>query len=375
MVLVVVMVFVKFALAVLIVSLTVAVCALSAHASGSEVVSLSIDVGENMDDIDDVVDKNISSMSISADEAYELTVPANISFSIEAYRGATLKRTVYVSIQDSEGNKISSTAKFSLPTRFQGYNLSGEVKIAKSYEDGTYFVVAEGIDADASDGIQLFFEAADSLLTEADSGSVSFDIVSSPASVSPGQSLSVRVAAHNPTGTDLEFDAWSYVYLGSKCVSDSGAREYNRKTINFPEHSNITFDLENIIGPGTEPGDYTLKISILRSDRKTPVELKRTITVTANDTVNRTATGRDDASTDIKASSPSSASPDYTPSKKNITLTPLTVTGAAGFDPLNETNNSGTTYLSSSAKAKNLVVFIMMIVIAGIAIAVVLKKL
>lgn len=215
-----------------------------------------------------------------------------------------------------------------------------------------------------------------------------FKILSAPAAVSVGQKFKIRIYAQNPKPDDLEFDAWSYVYRGSKCITDGGIRENNLKKINFPSYSNVTFDLENTIDAETVPGNYSIKVKILRSDRKTPIELKQAIEVTAksesqidegqniSNNIEQNKSSTDQSSADI-INTPIP----YSPSLKNITSTPLTITqniisGSITADSDNQTNRSGgLIFQSSSAKAKLLIPIIFIFVVVAIAVAIALKRL
>lgn len=340
-------------------------------------ITLSIIIGDTAM-MGDNIDINKSRIELSSPTDQEITIPQNISFSLEVYRGKTLKRTVYVYIKDRTGSKISSTTKFSLSKRFTDYNLSGNIKVSRTNYNDTYTFVAEGIDTISEKEIELSFidEELSASTQPIINQKISFNITDVLSFVTAGQSFKTRVVAYNPTPDDLEFDAWSYVYKGSRCIS--GDREQNRKTINFPEHSNVTFDLENIIDPGADPGEYLIKVKIQRSDRKTPVEMKREIRINSDEKILDEELSSESIIPSVTDDKLKVNSANYTPSKKEIVVSPLTITGNSVIDYINESeqNTSGQiVFQSSSAKAKNLVTYFLILLLAVILIAVALKKL
>jgi hypothetical protein len=198
-------------------------------------------------------------------------------------------------------------------------------------------------------------------------GEVSFSIIDVPASVDVNRSFTIRMRALNPTGDYLQFDAWSYIYKGSRCVS--GEREQNRKSINLPAFSDVTFDLENT---AYSAGNFTLKISLLRSDRKTPVEFKRSLFVVGLSTSDDPGDGKDSDTMSEDIDNKTSASQ----SKKNITLSPLSVSPLSiTGDAVYNLESGDVAYRSSSAKGKDIVLYIILFALAAIVIAVILKKL
>lgn len=309
-----------------------------------------------------VQDRNASSIIIDSLFAYSIALDQNISIPLYIYRGRTLKRTVYVWVEDSQQSRISSKQKISLPIRFQSYNMSANLSFSKCLPSAEYKIIAKGLGVNVTETALLNFEDCTPEPLQSDR-KISYSVIRQETEVKPGINFTTRIRISNPTSDNLEVDAWSYVYRSSKCVS--GEREQNRKTINVPEHSNITFDLENAVDPATEPGDYSLKILLLRSDRKTPKDITLTIKVKSNAGKGNESTGSASAALQIGDSTTGLSKVNNTAEKRSL------------FDFPEELNASkmSTVFQSSSARAWSIAAYILIIVLALILVALVLKKL
>lgn len=312
--------------------------------------------------IDVTPDPDQSYVLIDSLKSYKIKEGTNISIPVFMYRGKTLKRTVYIWIEDVEGERISSKAKFSLPERFISYNRTANLRFRDCYPEDTYNIVAEGIDADTIEQTRLLFEDCEPQGAEkegsfSDEGSgqeISFEVIDPEDEVTSGIPFNTRIVMRNPSDKDLEVVAWSYVYRSSKCYS--GDREQNLKTINFPSQSNVTFDLTNTAI--AEQGEYSLKVKLLRSDRKTAKEFTFPLRIQEN---------KDDYYKNINTSSlsttPVASKPDPRTTKRQLTRS--NISG----------NRSGVVFRSSSAKARHLTVYFLIAVLVLVLIALVFKRL
>jgi len=237
--------------------------------AGDKKIVVNVDVPSDQD-------RNQSYIIIDAEEVHSAEKGHSISVPISIYRGSTLKRTVYVWIEDEDKNIITSKSKFSPANRFTLYNFSANLTFTNCPKSNGFRIVAEGLGLNVTKDVDLDFIgcASDTYVD----GSVSFDILRHESEVESGKSFKTSILISNPTGKYLEVSASSYVYRSSKCYS--GEREGNKKTINLPAFSNVTFDLENTVIAAE--GDYTLKIKLLPSDRKTPKEFTFQISVKGN---------------------------------------------------------------------------------------------
>jgi hypothetical protein len=295
-----------------------------------------------------------------------MTCPGgSIQIPFSVYRGVTLKKTVYVWLQDGSGKRISSKSKFSFPERFREYNLSAELNISECHESGQYTVVAEGIGLNSTLTMNIFFSGCDDMplnSSQADvaANDISFSVLEYIKDIESGKSFSTRILISNPTSNYLEVDAWSYVYRSSK--SYSGERELNRKSINVPEYSNIKFDLDNVVN--ASDGEYILKIKLQRSDRKTPTEINLPVVVSGrsnkdtSDLTGLSVLDKKDVGNDVGNSS----------AKKKTLF-------SSGKNSSGNLSMEGGMYESSSVKAKNLAVYILIGVLALVLVVLIFKKL
>jgi hypothetical protein len=291
---------------------------------------------------------------ITIDSLQEYSIDRNISIPLVVYRGTTLKRTVYVWLQDDDGKRISSKSKHSLTTRFQHYNLSASFNLS-CRPSADYTIVAEGLGINSTKKVHLEFLNCTTQHSTSQ-GDVSFVILDYPEAIASGSVIRTRILVSNPTGDNLEFDAWSYVYRSSKCYS--GGREQNKKTINLPEFSNVTFDLENVVN--ATAGEYNMKVKLLRSDRKTSEEMTVPITVLGGSIAEAREVGEKLSLGNIKGDDTKSAN--TTPQKRQLLN-------------LSSQDDSKPVYESSSAKARNLTVYFLIAALAILLVMLILKKL
>ena len=312
-----------------------------------------------------VQDRDVSAIMIDGLFEYGVYPDSNISIPIYIYRGATLKRTIYVWIEDGERNRISSKQKLSLGTRFTQYNLSANLSFDVCRSSGSYRIVAEGLDIVAESQTTLNFIGCVPEPLQSD-GKISYSVMDQETEVETGSLFTTRIHISNPTSDNLEVSAWSYVYRSSKCVS--GEREQNKKTINVPEYANITFDLENIVFTDTEPGEYSLKIKLLRSDRKTPKEITLPISVIAARQGSGESKDEEGVALSITENKDANSTSNRTVEKRKLFEFPEELNASRMHDVQ-------TVYESSSAKARKLGVYFLILVLAMVLVALVLKKL
>lgn len=348
-----------FCMRILLFAIIAVVLACAGSAKAADQLKRSMDVqvsvGNSTGDISAVNAScpvsNQSCIIIASQQSYVLD--GNISIPLFIYRGSTLKRTVYVWVQNASGNIISSKSKLSLASRFSYYNLTANISFRNCMRSGDYVIVAEGLGINITK--QVLLESSCNTTLPATDGKVSFQIISSPESVTSGIQFKTFIVVSNPTSEDLELDAWSYVYKSSRCYS--GDREQNKKSINLPSFSNITFELENTVNASA--GNYTLKIKLLRSDRKTSDELNLPISV-------------EGVSAEAKETKqPLSLVTGKAIAVKNISSSPE----KRKLLDYNQSNASGVVYLSSSAKAGKLAVYFIILVLVILLVILIFKKL
>ncbi len=314
----------------------------------------------------DAFDVNASFIRILADRSYVVGQDGNMTVPLSVYRGKTLKRTIYAWVEDSNGKKASSEDKFPLSERFMHYDLVANFGFSGCLPGGDYRIHAEGLGLEQEKEVKLVFDGCEDEMVGVAGvydGKVSYDMLDVPSAVSPGVPFRVRVVMRNPTPDDLEVDVWSYVYRHSVCYS--GEREQNRKSVNLPSFSNVTFDLENVVD--ADDGEYNLKVKFLRSGRKTSEEITVPLYVGAGS--QGSISDKGSAMGSLSVARTSGAETGDT-SHKNESRRKL-----FSAEKKDGNRTSGTVFMSSSAKAGNLAVYFIMLVLALVLVALLMKRL
>ncbi len=302
-------------------------------------------------------------------------------FSFHAYRGDTLKRTVYFFVEDSFGKKVSNTDKVSLPSKYysSNYTVHLELKTTICNSDtyrGPFFLVLFGLGVENKTRVFIGCPSSDSpeesssddlagqnpVLPQTYSlfaSKPSFEIIGFPSNIYTGSPFTTRVVFHNPSERFFDISAWSYVYRSSRCYS--GFREQNKKEINIPPHSNVTFELVNTVL--ADPGNYSFKLKILIPPNKLPKEITRPVVLFD---INENS---DDASA-LSIKHHLSISDAHHTSKDLFGSRVLSGSGTLASDSV----NSSLVYLSSSAKAKRLLPFLIILALALLLVVLVIRN-
>ena len=215
-----------------------------------------------------------------------------VKVNINVYRGDTAKYAVYTYIENDDEKEVSEKSTMHFKNKFTNYTITVPVQLKpncnKKYDDGEHNIIIEGLDLIDKTAIEI--EGTKSSLCE-DSGSSSstsssssskgfnYNLEEKPLNIEVGKEFEIRVNLENEDIESHEIDIWSYVYRGSK--SYTGNRQDNLKTVFLPAKSSKTAALKNLIEEA-EPGDYKLKIKMLRDDYKTEKEITQTIEVIEN---------------------------------------------------------------------------------------------
>lgn len=356
-------------------------------------IDLSAEIGPETvpeEDFPDESSISIVTLPDSIDTLISAGGFADLPFKISVYKGDTLKRTVYTKIVDSRNWKLSPVKKFKISDKFVSRNFSDslELKSSCSFKPPFFFSVSglgleerrkidipcpeEDYDEDPANDSVL--EESEETLDEGSASSAShkrfsFKILDFPKTISSGTPFNVRVKFFNPTPEFMDVDAWSYVYRYSVCYS--GDREQNRKIVNVPDFSNVTFDLS--LEVDASPGDYKLKLKVVLPGRKTPKELTEDIRVLASSPDDTTDTK--EASQGLKITSGAKDGSDNTKDSapKKIISSEKVLSMNSSVN-VSDSSGSGIAFLSSSAKARRLVPFLLIIALSLLLIALVMRN-
>ena len=123
-----------------------------------------------------------------------------------------------------------------------------------------------------------------------------YALLSSPKEIEPNKKFETKVKLTNNDNKMHKIEIWSYVYRGSK--SYSGEREENKKLLTIPKNNEIIETLKNEV-KAAKPGDYKLRIMIIKDNQKTPYILTEDISIidssketTENKTLSTKLTGK-----------------------------------------------------------------------------------
>ncbi|GAG47587.1 unnamed protein product, partial [marine sediment metagenome] len=148
-------------------------------------------------------------------------------------------------------------------------------------ENGRYDVVLEGLDESDSEKIDI--EGIKTSLCEQSSSSSSssskgfnYELISKPDEIKTGESFEIEIKLENNDKKEHDIDIWSYVYRGNKCYCRD--REENKKEFSIAPETNKIVALKNTV-IDAEPGDYKLKVNIIKDNQKTAKQLTEDIKV------------------------------------------------------------------------------------------------
>ena len=212
----------------------------------------------------------------------------SINARIEIYKGDTSKSSISLWAEDSNKNRISKETSISIYQKYMKYILTLPVQLKPNcdygYDDGRYFFVLEGLGQKDSKSIDIEGITKDlcekteiEKTKETTSGSFIYLITDAPSEISPEEEFSVQVSLKNEDDEEHKAALWSYVYRGSKCYCRSS--EENKIELLIEPGKEEIVTLRNKV-TGAEPGDYKLKVNIIKDSQKTVRQLTREIRVT-----------------------------------------------------------------------------------------------
>jgi len=217
----------------------------------------------------------------------------SIDIDIKLYRGNTAKYAVYIYIENDEGTDVSDKETLHLDDKYTNYTETVTLELKCKNEEGTYTIVAEGLDEKDTEEIEINKcseyenqnEESEDNETQASEGTTIGDFTYSltiPNTIYIGKEIPVNVRIKNDGNEAQDFYVWSYVYNGPKCYSCiNDDREENKKSIKINAGSSEEISLQDIVQEA-EPGSYKLKIKILQSNLKTPKEFSYDVMIEGN---------------------------------------------------------------------------------------------
>ncbi|MBW2996509.1 lamin tail domain-containing protein [Candidatus Woesearchaeota archaeon] len=243
--------------------------------------------GENMDYT------NVKDSKFDIEKIYDLGSDKTAKFGqtirakVNIYKGDETKSVLRLWVADGD-EKISKESKLTISTKYTNVSLAVPIQLYpncnEKYDDGDYDVFIGWTSEDhAEDSFPLEVEDITNSLCEivkVEKSSISskkFDywISLKPDEVDSGDGFEIGVELENNDDEDYDIKIWSYVYRGNTCYS--GGREDNKRSFVLEEGSSQTVKLKNTVI--AEPGDYNIKVKIIKNDLKTPKEITETLRV------------------------------------------------------------------------------------------------
>lgn len=191
-----------------------------------------------------------------------------IDINISVYRNETAKYAVYLWVQDNEGEMLTDKLSFhATPNKSANYTFNTSLAVYNecNVTNRTFAIMLEGMDEKVNRSVLLKENVS---LCRPD-----FEYkITPPSKAKIGENFTTIIKIINNKNYDAKFDVWGYAYRGSKCYScTTENREENLNRILVEAKSSSEVLLYNIV-KDAEPGDYSLKVKILREGAETARE-------------------------------------------------------------------------------------------------------
>jgi hypothetical protein len=312
-----------------------------------------------------------SSVSITKVTPTDAKMGDIIKTDVEIYKGNTLKYSVSAWV-DKDGKEISEKTKVNLYTKYSKYKLSLPIKLDDNcnLKEGKAKVMIEGLGDTDEETISVSVDekqcgseakktasqkvsATKTTATKSSSAQLSAKFVGLPSVVLPSEPIEVKVKFIGDEESH-GIKVWSYVYRGSKCYScGEKEREDNAKEVklNSGEEKEVSFWLN--LDEEIEEGEYKVKVKWIKDAQKTEHELTGDVYVNVpEEKVEKQETSL------LTLSTTKTNNKEIETSSSNRTLI------GAGF----------VAYESSTERAKNLIPYILVIVLGLVCVVVVMGR-
>ena len=207
-----------------------------------------------------------------------------IRIKLNIYKGDTTKEVVTAWVEN-EDNTISKQSKADIYTKFSEQEVTIPIQLKPNcdfkYEDGTYKIKVEGLNAYAEKEIKVEGITDDLCETklvykEPSEAKFYYELIDWPLEIENDKEFEIKVKIDNNDDIDREIDIWSYIYRGSK--SYSGERELNLKHLTLKRGASKEIILKHVVREA-EPGDYSLMVKIIKDNQATYKKITQKIKV------------------------------------------------------------------------------------------------
>ncbi len=195
------------------------------------------------------------------------------------YKGNTEKYTVWIWIEDSEGNRVTKKSKFSVYDKFQNYTFTYPIGIPDNcdddFADGNGKIIVDGLDTRDEEILEIREKplCKDTIVRAARVKEFEYELVEFPETISDNDEFNVKVMLKN-NKEDLKVDVWSYVFSGKKQYSKD-----NKEVVELKKGEEKTIDLKLNVNDVSKAASPKLAVKILKEGRKTPYSMTKEIKV------------------------------------------------------------------------------------------------
>ena len=195
------------------------------------------------------------------------------------YKGNTEKYTVWIWIEDSNGNRITKKSKFSVYDKFQDYTFTYPIAIPDNCEDdfadGNGKIVLEGLDARDEEILEIREkpQCKGEKIKAARVKDFEYELVDFSEVIQDESDLTAKIMLKsNEEDTSVELS--SYVFSGKKKYSDE-----DKKIVELKQGEEKIVDLNMKVEKAISAESPRLKVKILRDGRKTPYDITKEIKI------------------------------------------------------------------------------------------------
>ncbi|MEK6856878.1 MAG: lamin tail domain-containing protein, partial [Nanoarchaeota archaeon] len=195
------------------------------------------------------------------------------------YKGNTEKYTVWIWIEDSDGNRITKKSKFSVYDKFQNYTFTYPIGIPDNcddeFTDGNGKIILDGLDAKDEEILEIREKPGckGEKIKVARVKDFEYELVDFSEVIQDESDLTAKIMLKsNEEDTSVELS--SYVFSGKKKYSDE-----DKKIVELKQGEEKIVDLNMKVEKAISAESPRLKVKILRDGRKTPYDITKEIKI------------------------------------------------------------------------------------------------
>jgi len=195
------------------------------------------------------------------------------------YKGNTEKYTVWIWVEDSEGNRVTKKSKFSVYDKFQNYTFTYPIGIPDNcdddFADGNGKIIVEGLDAKDEEILEIREKplCKEENVKAARVKDFEYELVDFSEIVEDDNDLNAKVKLKS-NKEDVSVDVLSYVFSGKKKYSNEDS-----KKIELKQGEEKIVDLKMKVEKASDAASPRLKVKILKEGVKTPYDLTKELRI------------------------------------------------------------------------------------------------